>query len=120
MRCTPLLPASRLRQTSSRVLPTAQINPTPVTTTRRAELTASAPQMESVWEGSCGPCGGDPSSLRSSGITAAGSRPPRRTHARKARSLFLGVLINVVDGVLHGADLFRVLVGNLDIKGFLK
>jgi len=36
MRATPLLPASRLLQTSSVVFPTPQIRPMPVTTIRRA------------------------------------------------------------------------------------
>ena len=36
MRAMPLLPASKFFHTSSRVLPTAQISPMPVTTTRRA------------------------------------------------------------------------------------
>src|SRR6185437_7122835 len=32
----------------------------------------------------------------------------------------LGVLANVVDGVLDGADLLRVLVGDFDLEGFLE
>src|SRR5579864_3176877 len=31
-----------------------------------------------------------------------------------------GMLVDVVDGILHGADLFRILVGNLDIEVFLE
>src|SRR5271165_7332345 len=38
MRSTPLLPASSACHTSSVVLPTPQISPTPVTTTRRVKL----------------------------------------------------------------------------------
>src|SRR5499427_1113148 len=38
MRSMPLLPASSACQTSSALLPTPQMSPTPVTTTRRAKL----------------------------------------------------------------------------------
>src|SRR5271170_1173159 len=30
------------------------------------------------------------------------------------------MLSDVIDGVLHGADFFRVLVGNLDVEAFLE
>src|ERR1044071_4359876 len=73
MRSTPLLPASSACQTSSTLLPTAQIRPRPVTTTRRSKL------------------------LRS-----------------------FRVRVDVVDGVLDGADLFRVLVGDFDFEGFFE
>src|SRR3974390_547748 len=68
----PLLPASSPRQTSSALLPTPQISPTPVTTTRRAKLF------------------------------------PFR------------VGVDVVDGVLDGADFFRLLVRDLDLEGFFE
>src|SRR5271157_1618191 len=68
MRATPLCPTSRACQTASVVLPTEQIRPMPVTTTRL----------------------------------------PRVRSKLLAR---LGVLADVVDGIGHGANLFRVLVG---------
>src|SRR5690349_20532503 len=70
---TPLLPASNDCHVVSASLPTAQIMPIPVTTTRRLKL------------------------LRS-----------------------LRVRVDVIDGVLHGADLLRVLVGNLDLEGLFE
>src|SRR5450755_871112 len=30
------------------------------------------------------------------------------------------VLSNVVDGILHGTDFFRLFVGNFDVKGFFE
>ena len=72
--CTPLLPASKFFQTSSVVLPTPQIKPIPVTTTRRRQIYF----------------------------------PP------------FAVLSDVVDRVFHGADLLRVLVGNLDVESFFE
>src|SRR5215472_2857421 len=72
MRSMPLLPASNACQTSSALLPTPQISPTPVTTTRRAKLV------------------------------------PFR------------MCVDVVDGILHGTNLLRLLVGNLDVEGFFK
>src|SRR5579875_104756 len=73
MRSTPLLPANSACQASSTLLPTAQMTPIPVTTTRRCKL------------------------LRSFRVRA-----------------------DVVDGVLDGTDLLRVLVGNLDLEGLFK
>src|ERR1700751_5242013 len=73
MRSTPLLPASKACQVSSALLPTAQMTPIPVTTTRRSKL------------------------LRS-----------------------FRVRVDVVVGVLDGADLLRVLVGDLDLEGLLE
>src|SRR5581483_573970 len=73
MRVMPLFPASRFRQTSSVLLPTAQMSPSPVTTTLRAKLLAS-----------------------------------------------FRVLTDVVDGILHGADLFGILVGNFDVESLLE
>src|SRR5262249_23940800 len=73
MRSTPLWPASSAFQVSSTLLPTAQIRPMPVTTTRRSKL------------------------LRS-----------------------FRVRCDVVDGVLDGADLFSVLVGNLDFESLFE
>src|SRR5271166_2407800 len=72
MRSTPLLPASSAFHTSSVLLPTPQISPTPVTTTRRVKL------------------------------------------------LSFRVGVDIIDGVLDGADLFRLLVGNFDIEGLLE
>src|SRR5215470_9472238 len=73
MQLTPLLPASKACQTASVVLPTPQIRPMPVMTTRRDKLLAR-----------------------------------------------LCVLADVVHGVLHGADLFRVLIGNFDVEGLFE
>src|SRR5215469_2922710 len=70
---TPPLPASNACQVSSTLLPTAQMSPMPVTTTRRSKL------------------------LRS-----------------------FRVRVDVVDGVLDGADLLRVLVGDFDLEGLFK
>src|SRR5260370_1053749 len=70
---TPLLPATMFFQTSSLVLPTPQIIPKPVTTTRLAKLLPA-----------------------------------------------FRVLADVINGVLDGADLFRVFVRDLDIKRFFK
>src|SRR5215831_11563268 len=72
MRSIPLVPASSAFQTSSALLPTPQISPTPVTTTRRAKL------------------------------------------------LSFRVGIDVVDGVLHGADLLRLFVGDFDVEGLFE
>src|ERR1019366_6164117 len=69
---TPLWPASSACHTASVVLPTPQISPTPVTTTRRVKLF------------------------------------PFR------------VRVDVIDRVLHGADLLRCLVRNLDLEGLLE
>src|SRR5664279_3647999 len=69
---TPLLPACSACHTSSVVLPTPQISPTPVTTTRRVKLF------------------------------------PFR------------VGVDVIDGVLHGANLLRFLVGNLDFESLFE
>src|SRR5580704_16960216 len=69
---TPLLPASRACHTSSVLLPTPQMSPTPVTTTRRVKL------------------------------------------------LSFRMRVDVIDSVLHGADLLRLLVRNLDIEGLLE
>src|SRR5581483_11783406 len=32
----------------------------------------------------------------------------------------LGVLADVIDGILHGADLFRIFVRNFDVEGFFE
>src|SRR5215831_14918416 len=72
MRSMPLVPASSAFHTSSALLPTPHISPTPVTTTRRAKL------------------------------------------------LSFRVGIDVVDRVLYGADLFRLFVGDFDVKGFFE
>src|SRR5690242_15306492 len=69
MRPTPLLPANSACQTSGVVLPSPQISPRPVMTTRLANLFAR-----------------------------------------------LRVFADVVDRVLHGADLLRVFIGNLDVE----
>src|SRR5208337_796515 len=73
MRSTPLLPASRACHTASVVLPTEQIRPMPVMTTRLAKLLTR-----------------------------------------------LRVLADVVDGIGHGANLLRILVGDFDIEGLFK
>src|SRR5271165_1841168 len=73
MRSTPLLPASSACHASGAVLPTAQIIPIPVTTTRRCKL---------LW------------SFR--------------------------VRVDIIHRVLDGADLLRVLVRDLDLKGFFE
>src|SRR3954470_6875190 len=70
---TPLFPASNDCHVSSASLPTAQIMPIPVTTTRRLKLFRS-----------------------------------------------LRVCVDVIDGVLHGADLLRILIGNLDFKSLFE
>src|ERR1700678_3349237 len=77
MRSTPLLPASSACHTDSVVLPTEQIRPMPVMTTRLDELLA-------------------------------------KLLAR------LGVLADVVDGIGHGTNLFRILVGDLHVEGLFK
>src|SRR3984893_2840977 len=46
-------------------------------------------------------------------------RPVTTTLRPKLLAAFR-MLPNVVDGVLHGADLFRVLVGNLDVEALFK
>src|SRR5271157_4883567 len=73
MRSTPLLPASSACHASGTLLPTAQMIPIPVTTTRRRKL------------------------LRS-----------------------FRVRVDVIHGVLDGANLLRVLVGNLDFEGLFE
>src|SRR5450759_4771440 len=73
MRSTPLLPASRACHTEAVVLPTEQIRPMPVMTTRRAKLLAR-----------------------------------------------LRVLADVVDGIRHGANLLRILVGDFNIEGLFE
>src|SRR5580658_2206551 len=73
MRSTPLLPASSACHTESVVLPTEQIRPMPVMTTRRSKLLAR-----------------------------------------------LGVLSDVVDGVGHGANLLRILIGDFNIESLFK
>src|SRR5215471_6878586 len=70
---TPLLPASNDCQAVSASLPTAQIMPIPVTTTRRFKLFRS-----------------------------------------------LRECVDVIDGVLHSANLFRVFVGDLDLECLFK
>src|SRR5438309_3784406 len=47
---------------------------------------------------------------------------PRPVTTTRRPKLFpcLGVLADVVDGILHGADLFRVFVRTLDIEGFFE
>src|SRR5260370_38281148 len=77
MRLTPLLPASSACHTASVVLPTAQIRPMPVTTTRLAEILA------------------------------------------KLLARFR-VLADVVDGIRHGANLLRILVGDFNIEGLFE
>src|SRR5215469_6354284 len=72
IRSMPLVPASSAFHTSSALLPTPQMSPTPVTTTRRAKL------------------------------------------------LSFRVGIDVVDRVLHGADLLRLFVGDFDVEGFFE
>src|SRR5215471_9469547 len=73
MQPTPLWPSSKASHTVGVVLPTAQIRPIPLMTTRRDKLLAR-----------------------------------------------LRVLADVVHGVLHGADLFRVLVGDFDVEGLFE
>src|ERR1017187_646464 len=73
MRSTPLLPASSAGHTSATLLPTAQMIPIPVTTTRRFKL------------------------LRS-----------------------FRVCVDVVNRVLDGADLLRLLVGNLELESLFE
>src|ERR1041385_4153191 len=73
IRSTPLLPASSACQTSGVLLPTPQMSPMPVTTTRRCKL------------------------LRS-----------------------FRVVVDVIHGVLDGADLLRLFVRNLDIEGLFE
>src|SRR5215471_381587 len=85
-RAMPLLPASRVRQTSSVPIPQQQTKPMPVTTTRRFKGSFSC----SGRDDSAGPL------------------------------LSLGVLVDVFDGVLHGRDLFRILIGYFDAKCFLE
>src|SRR5208283_2643515 len=70
---TPLLPASSACHASGTLLPTAQIIPIPVTTTRRRKLLGS-----------------------------------------------FRVRVDVIHRVLDGADLLRVLVGNLDFEGLFE
>src|SRR5258706_13366607 len=77
MRSTPLLPASRACHTESVVLPTAQIRPMPVMTTRLSKLLA-------------------------------------KLLAR------LRVFADVVDGIRHGANLLRILVGDFNIEGLFE
>src|ERR1039458_2533715 len=77
MRSTPLLPASRPCQTAPVVLPTEQIRPMPVMTTRRSKF-------------------------------------PGKLLAR------LGVLADVVDSIVHGANLLRVFVRDFDIEGLFE
>src|ERR1035441_813208 len=77
MRSTPLLPASRACQTAPVVLPTEQIRPMPVMTTRRSKF-------------------------------------PGKLLAR------LGVLADVVDSIVHGANLLRVFVRDFDIEGLFE
>src|SRR3974390_1521423 len=72
MGLTPFFPARSARQTSSALLPTPQISPTPVTTTRRAKL------------------------------------------------ISFRVGVDVVDRVLHGANLLGLLVGDLNGESLFK
>src|ERR1700687_6127490 len=77
MRSIPLLPASRACHTESVVLPTEQIRPMPVITTRLSRLLAK--------------------------LLAC-----------------LRVFADVVDGIRHGANLLRILVGDFDIEGLFE
>src|ERR1700682_3749437 len=77
MRSTPLLPRSGPCRTESVVLPTEQIRPMPVMTTRLSKLLAK--------------------------LLAC-----------------LRVLADVVDGIRHGANLLRILVGDFDIEGLFE
>src|ERR1700716_1734356 len=77
MRSTPLFPASSACHTESVLLPTAQIRPMPVMTTRLSKLLAK--------------------------LLAC-----------------LRVFADVVDGIRHGANLLRILVGDFDVEGLFE
>src|SRR5208337_3989775 len=77
IRSTPLLPASRPCHTASVLVPTPQIKPMPLMTTRLSRLLAKLLSR-------------------------------------------LCVLADVVDGIVHGADLFRILIGNFNIEGLFE
>src|SRR5215469_628631 len=85
-RAMPLLPDSKLLQTSSVPMPQQQTKPIPVTTTRRFKRNFS--------------CSGRNDSV---GLL-----------------LSLGVLFDVLDGVLHRRDLFCVLIRYFDAECFLE
>src|SRR5690242_16218529 len=102
MRATPLLPASRLAHTSGLVLPTPQISPTPVTTTRRATGMPLS-SVSSFW-----------------GILGC-AQNARLSPAPPYRLLCgFGVLLDVVYGVLHGADLLRILIRDFNVEGLFE
>ena len=73
IRATPLFPANRFCHTSAVLLPTPQIRPIPVTTTRRANY------FPPFWRAETGSTRSRNSRRRSSGVFMAGSGARRRT-----------------------------------------
>src|SRR5512146_801140 len=95
MRATPDRPATRLSHATATSLPTGLITPSPVTTTRRRPGRAGATDMG--W--------------RRNGREGCG-RNERGRDGREA-SGFLQVRVDVVNGLLHGADLLGLFVRDL-------
>src|SRR5438093_6614357 len=96
---TPLRPARMFFQVSSVPMPTALTSPTPVTTTLRVKTLLL------------------PINNR------RGSRQPaaaRRRSALCGLPVGISVPLNVIDSVFHGLNLFGILVGDFNLKGFLK
>src|SRR5579859_3393541 len=111
MRRMPLLPASRFFHASSTVLPQAQIMPSPVTTTRRVKVRPlgswRVPPPRSYARSR-------EAQHRRNGLCWRKRRMPRKLFRA------LSVLLDVIDSVVDGPDLFRVLVGNLDVESFFE
>src|SRR5437870_5204610 len=96
---TPLRPVRMFFQVSSVPMPTALTSPTPVTTTLRVKTLL---------------------------LPINNSRGSRQPDAARRRSVLCGlpvgisVPLNVIDSVFHGLNLFGILVGDFNLKGFLK
>src|SRR5579872_5511557 len=99
-RPTPLLPASRLRHTSSVPIPHPQTKPTPVTTTRRFKGKTSPVRISACRRG----------------------KHAALPYGRQEAELLacLGVLLDVFDGILHRGNLFGVLIGDFDAESFFE
>src|SRR5579863_148745 len=106
----PLVPFLMASQVASVPVPTADSSPTPVTTTLRCKF------RNSVVLG-----GNAQYPYRARGVRRETVPDPSGVRAAPCapRNLFL-LRLDVVDGVLHGDDLFGVLVGNIEVERFLE
>src|SRR5512137_527691 len=108
----PLRPATSASHEGSRPIPTGEISPRPVTTTRR--LLNGRPFRGRCRRRSAGsmvrPCPTAPGRRRSREPRAAAAPPP----GSRPRLLLVGG--DEVDGVLDGLDVLRLLVRDLDLE----